>query len=239
MAARDAIWKAAVDACRAGELPMLPAKLEALSSQQNQEFNQQDPWVEMVLAWMDGEPLHRWDPDRDPSTVIYDENRPFTTAEILYSAGLRRLDQITRADEMRVATVLKQLKFCRAQKRVNGRADRFWLPSQPSQPSQPQGAEVATPETRSAAEGLGVLSPPSQPISTKRELKRKGHTTPGAGVISQESFEKSHRGCDTLAGSVALQSFQPSQPTFHEVVTPLEVVTPPAPAHSTPATCPR
>ena len=239
VAARDAIWKAAVDACRAGELPMLPAKLEALSSQQNQEFNQQDPWVEMVLAWMEGEPLHRWDPDRDPSTVIYDPSRPFTSAEILYSAGLRRLDQITRADEMRVATVLKQLKFGRAQKRVNGRADRFWLPSQPSQPSQPQGAEVATPETRSAAEGLGVLSQPSQPISTKRELKRKGHTTPGAGVISQESFEKSHRGCDTLAGSVALQSFQPSQPTFHEVVTPLEVVTPPAPAHSTPATCPR
>ena len=217
VAARDAIWKAAVDACRAGELPMLPAKLEALSSQQNQEFNQQDPWVEMVLAWMDGEPLHRWDPDRDPSTVIYDENRPFTTAEILYSAGLRRLDQITRADEMRVAAVLRQLGFDRAQKRVDGRIDRFWLPSQPSQPP---GAEVVTPESRSAAEGFGLPSQPSQPIPTKRELKKKGHATTGAGVISRDSFKKSHRGCDTLDTSVAPQSSQPSQPTYAEVVTP-------------------
>ena len=226
LAARDAIWKAAVAAYRAGEMPMLPTELEALSCQQNQEFNQQDPWVEMVLAWMDGEPLHRWDPDRDPSTVIYDTNQPFTSAEILYSAGLRRLDQITRADEMRVAAVLRQLKFDRAQKRVNGRIDRFWLPSQPSQPSQPTYAEVVTPETRSVADGLGLPSQPSQPISTKRELKKKGHATPGAGVIYQDSFEKSHRGCDILATSPAPQSFQPSQPTFHEVVTPLEVVTP-------------
>jgi predicted P-loop ATPase len=226
LAARDAIWKAAVAAYRVNELPMLPPGLEALSSQQNQEFNQQDPWVEMVLAWMDGEPLHRWDPDRDPSTVIYDANRPFTSAEILYSAGLRRLDQITRADEMRVAAVLRQLRFDRAQKRVDGRIDRFWLPSQPSQPSQPQAAEVVTPQTPAAAMGLGVPSQPSQPFSTKKELKKKGHATPCAGAISQESFEKSRRGCDTLATSLAPQSFQPSQPTFHEVVTPREVVTP-------------
>jgi hypothetical protein len=175
---------------------------------------------------MDGEPLHRWDPDRDPSTVIYDANRPFTSAEILYSAGLRRLDQITRADEMRVAAVLRQLRFDRAQKRVDGRIDRFWLPSQPSQPSQPQAAEVVTPQTPAAAMGLGVPSQPSQPFSTKKELKKKGHATPCAGAISQESFEKSRRGCDTLATSLAPQSFQPSQPTFHEVVTPREVVTP-------------
>jgi hypothetical protein len=217
LVARDAIWKAAVAAFRAGELPMLTAELEALSSQQNQEFNQQDPWVEMVLAWMDGEPLHRWDSDRDPSTVIYDTNRWFTNAEILYSAGLRRTDQITRADQMRVAAVLKQLKFDRAQKRVKGRIDRFWLPSQPSQP---QTAEVVTPKTPAAAVGLGLPSQPSQPFSTKRELKKKERATPGTAAISQDSFEKSHRGCDTLATSVALQSFQPSQPTFHEVVTP-------------------
>jgi predicted P-loop ATPase len=235
-AARDAIWKAAVAAYRAGELPMLTAEMEALSSQQNQEFNQQDPWVEMVLAWMDGDPLHRWDPDRDPSTVIYDANRPFTSAEILYSAGLRRLDQITRADEMRVAAVLRQLRFDRAQKRVDGRIDRFWLPSQPSQPSQPQTAEVVTPQTPAAAEDLGVPSQPSQPFSTKRELKKKGHATPGAGANMHPLLRKQVATVVTPPKTVALQSFQPSQPTFEEVVTPLEVVTPPAPAHRAPAT---
>lgn len=223
LAARNAIWKAAVAAYRAGELPMLSMEMESLSSQQNQEFNQQDPWVEMVLAWMDGDPLHRWDPERDPSTVTYDPSRPFTSAEILYSAGLRRLDQITRADEMRVAAVLRQLKFDRRQKRVDGRVDRFWMLSQPSQP---QESEVVTPQPPAAAVVLAVPSQPSQPISKKRELKSKGGATPRAGAISQESFEKSHRGCDTLATSVSLQSFPLSQPTFREVVTPLEVVTP-------------
>jgi predicted P-loop ATPase len=223
LAARNAIWKAAVAAYRADELPMLSMEMESLSSQQNQEFNQQDPWVEMVLGWMDGDPLHRWDPERDPSTVTYDPGEPFTSAEVLYSAGLRRLDQITRADEMRVAAVLRQLKFDRRQKRVDGRVDRFWMLSQPSQP---QEAEVVTPETPAAAVGLVVLSQPSQPISKERELKSKGGSAPAPSGISQESFEKSHRGCDTLTTSVALQSFQPSQPAFREVVTPLEVVTP-------------
>ena len=116
-----------------------------------------------------------------------------------------------------MAAVLRQLGVDRAQKRVDGRIDRFWLPSQPSQPP---GAEVVTPESRSAAEGFGLPSQPSQPIPTKRELKKKGHATTGAGVISRDSFKKSHRGCDTLGTSVAPQSSQPSQPTYAEVVTP-------------------
>jgi hypothetical protein len=203
-----------------GELPMLPPELEALSSQQNQEFNQQDPWVEMVLAWMDGEPLHRWDPDRDPGTVIYDANRPFTSAEILYSAGLRRLDQITRADEMRVAAVLRQLKFDRAQKRVNGRTDRFWLPSQPSQPSQPQAEEVVTPETPSAAVGLGVPSQPSQPISTKRGLKEEGHTALGAGAFPRRVLKNHVEVVTPWAHSLRRSRFAPSQPPFPRCDTP-------------------
>jgi predicted P-loop ATPase len=214
LAARDAIWKAAVAAYRAGELPMLPPELEALSSQQNQEFNQQDPWVEMVLAWMDGEPLHRWDPDRDPSTVIYDANRPFTSAEILYSAGLRRLDQITRADEMRVAAVLRQLKFDRAQKRVNGRIDRFWLPSQPSQPSQPQAEEVVTPETPSAAVGLGLPSQPSQPISTKRGLKKGGHPRREPGQFPRTVLKNHVEVVTPWAHPLRRSRFAPSQPPF-------------------------
>jgi len=110
-AARDAIWKAAVLAHEDGELPMLSKELEALSAAQNEQFNEQDAWVGMVQAWMDGEPLHRWDPDRDPSTKKFDPAGAFASAEILYSAGLKRPDAITRADEMRLGEVLKGLGF--------------------------------------------------------------------------------------------------------------------------------
>jgi hypothetical protein len=223
-AARDGIWKAAVQAWRQKELPMLPADLEVLSSKQNERFNEHDPWLDMVQAWLDGDPIHRWDPDRDPSTTRYDPDIPFTSAEVLYSAGLKRPDAITRADEMRVAAVLKQLHFKRVkQKRVNGKAARTWQMSQPSQPSQPQAAEVVTPQTATAARDLGLLSQPSQPLEVKGVMS-------GDDVAAGSNTLLGKRGCDTPAKPVkttAAQSISVSQPTFSEVVTAAEVVTPP------------
>jgi predicted P-loop ATPase len=133
LAARDGIWKAAVAAYRAGELPVLSAEMEQLSALQNEDFNAQDPWVEMVRAWMAGEPMHRWDPDRDPSTVAFSSDRPVATSDVIYSAGLRRPDQITKADQMRAAAVLRKLGFRQGkQQRVDGRPARLWELSQPS-----------------------------------------------------------------------------------------------------------
>lgn len=138
---RDGIWKAAVIAYRSGELPMLSTAMETLSATQNEDFNQQDPWVEMVRAWMDHDPLVRWDRDRDPSPLRYDPKQPFTIAEALYSAGLRRPEQIQKYDENRISAVLKQLGFQRRkQERVGGRKVRRWELSQPPQPPQPQDA---------------------------------------------------------------------------------------------------
>jgi len=197
LAARDGIWKSAVAAYRAGELPMLAPEMERLSAQQNEEFNAQDPWTEMVRAWMDGDPLHRWDPDRDPSTMRYDTETPFTSADVLYSAGLRRPDAITRADEMRVAAVLRQLGFNKGrQQRIDGRVARLW---ELSQPSQPQAAEVVTPQRPCAAVDLGQLSQPSQPNSLKKEeeSRRKEGGQPATASGFEGSFEKCTRGCDT------------------------------------------
>jgi len=226
-AARDSIWKAAVIAYRSGELPMLSTAMETLSATQNEDFNQQDPWVEMVRAWMDGEPLARWDRDRDPSPLRYDPEQPFTSAEVLYSAGLRRPDQIQRYDENRISAVLKKMGFQkRKQERVGGRKVRRWELSQPPQPPQPQGAGVVTPQTDCTETGLSTLSQPPQPISGKREEVEES-ATGGAGEHTNQVF--SEGGCGTPLHppkSIEAQSVSVSQPPLEEVVTPEGVKTP-------------
>jgi len=204
-AARDAIWKAAVLAHEAGELPMLSKELEALSTAQNEQYNEQDAWVGMVQAWMDGKPLHRWDPDRDPSTTQFDPAGAFASAEILYSAGLKRPDAITRADEMRLGEVLKGLGFASRQRRVKGKPARLWVPSQPVPTVTTSTAEVVTPQTPSNAMGREVPSQPSQPQTRSRGLKGEGREGGGAAAVS--AYLET-RGCDTPpapAGPAAAQ----------------------------------
>lgn len=208
-AARDAIWKAAVLAHEAGELPMLSKELEALSAAQNEEYNEQDAWTGMVQAWMDGEPLHRWDPERDPSTSTFDPAGAFSSAEILYSAGLKRTDAITRADEMRLGEVLKGLGFASRQRRVRGKVARLWALSQPVPTVTTSTAEVVTPQTPSGAMDLPSLSRPSQPKTRSKGLKRGEEVEEGAARVST-FFET--RGCDTPfspAGSLPAQSVYP------------------------------
>ncbi|MCP9806704.1 hypothetical protein KBY71_09280 [Cyanobium sp. T1B-Tous] len=174
-AARDAIWKAAVIAFRSEELPMLPPAMEALSAAQNEDFNDQDLWDEKVLAWMDGKQMVSFDPDRDPSPLRYDPHQPFTSAEVLYSAGLKRSEQIIPADYTRIGKVLRRVGFTQLkQQRVGGVRVRRWSPSQPSQPSQPPAPDAVTPPTACAAMDLAIPSQPSQPFSGKREKEEQG-----------------------------------------------------------------
>jgi predicted P-loop ATPase len=173
-AARDGIWKAAITAWRSGELPMLPTELESKNSEQNQQFNEHDPWTDMVLAWMDGDPLHRWDPERDPSTMKYDPAVPFSSTDVLYSAGLKRPDAISKNDQMRVAAVLRVLGFEREKHpvQVEGVRSRRWrLTAQPAQPAQPEMAEVVQPQKPAAAAGSAGTAQPAQPKKGNGEAK--------------------------------------------------------------------
>ena len=131
--ARDAIWKAAVIAHEKGELPMLPEELEAQSADQNEEYNEQDAWVGMIQAWMDGDALLRWNKDSgDPSPRAFEPNALITSAEILYSAGLKRPDAITRADEMRLGDVLKAMGFEKKKRGIRGWIFELRSPTSPT-----------------------------------------------------------------------------------------------------------
>jgi hypothetical protein len=124
---RDRIWKAAMQAWRAGEKPMLPAALAQASEQQNAEFSSQDAWLAMLEEWISGQPLGK------AGEEASDPLQPFTTADALISAGLRPTEQITRADEMRVAVLLRQLGYSKGSR---GKT-RVWIPLQPQPRPQP------------------------------------------------------------------------------------------------------
>ena len=73
--ARDGIWKAAMAAWRAGELPMLNRAQEALSEIQNETFVQSDPWLAMLDIAITEKP-HQW-------------REPFSTANALLGVCCR------------------------------------------------------------------------------------------------------------------------------------------------------
>jgi hypothetical protein len=217
-AARDAIWKAAVLAHEAGELPMLSKELEALSTAQNEQFNEQDAWVGMVQAWMAGDPLHRWDPDRDPSTTRFDPAGAFTSAEILYSAGLKRPDGFSKGDEMRLGEVLKGLGFERKQRRLEGRRSWTWLLSPPSPPVTTSAPKAVTPQTPSDAMDRKVLSPLSPPKTRSKGLRREEKQGEGAACVSP-FFE-------TQGGDTPLP---PARPIAAQLVCPVTTLPSPPP----------
>jgi len=124
---RDRIWKAGMQAWRAGEDPMLPAAIAQASEQQNSEFSSQDAWLAMLEEWIGGQPLGK------AGEQVSDPLQPFTSAEALISAGLRHTEQITKADEMRVAVLLRQLGYSKGSR---GKT-RVWLPPQPQPKPQP------------------------------------------------------------------------------------------------------
>jgi len=223
--ARDSIWKAAVLAHEAGELPMLPAHLEALSAAQNDEFNEQDAWVGMVQAWMDGDPLHRWDPDRDPSTTAYQEGAAFTSAEILYSAGLKRPDTITRADEMRLGEALKVLGFSRDKnptRTETGRVRRWRRLAQPAQPGTTSNLEVVPPDNHCSAAGLPALAQPAQPQTSSKGIEQLC----SKALPDKQSISFQTRGCATPSPPAKTSAAQSVYPGTTSPAQPRQVVPP-------------
>ena len=72
------------------------------------------PFWQSLVAANPGDPLVRWNHEAgDPSTSIYTATEAFTSSQIIFGAGLRPPNGITKADEMRLAEVLRSLGFQR------------------------------------------------------------------------------------------------------------------------------
>jgi predicted P-loop ATPase len=179
-AARDGIWRAALAAWRAGELPMLSRAQEALSEIQNGQFVQADPWLAMLQAAMEAMP-QRW-------------QAPFSTADALLTANLRKCDQITKWDETRIAPLLRQLGFEKKQQRQNGVQLRLWRPTATPHPSQPS-QRVTTPKSRGRdnsetlqQKGFEKPSQPSQPIHSEKPKRCESAADEAAASSTASSY---------------------------------------------------
>jgi len=166
---RDSIWKAALMAYRSGEKPMLSDEHEALSERQNDGFQAQDAWLEMLQSWMAGYALARFC-DSDPSPRMYEVDGYYTSAEILYSAGLKRPDQINNHDATRLGPLLRELGF--SSKRVTDGASKIRRWTTWTTPDHPETVSGG-PGSPIAPEAISDLGPPRPPEKVKRQQEKK------------------------------------------------------------------
>ena len=109
---RDRIWKAAVLAYRAGELPMLSAENQLDSNARNSGFEIESPFEGQIDRWLS-----------QPSTPDH-----FTSDQALTLSGCRSEGNIKRADQQEVTNLLIKLGWSKPTNKetVGGIRGRFW-----------------------------------------------------------------------------------------------------------------
>jgi predicted P-loop ATPase len=111
---RDAIWSAAVQAYRAGEANHLPRELADQVDIENLGYLVDSPWKAAIEDWL-GAP-------RNAARLI--------TSELLLTEAIGKpVERQTRADQMQVATLLRDLGFQKKRTTLEGR--QKWVFCQP------------------------------------------------------------------------------------------------------------
>jgi hypothetical protein len=219
-AARDGIWKAAMAAWRAGELPMLSRAQEALSEIQNETFVQSDPWLAMLDIAITERP-DQW-------------RKPFSTANALLAAKLKNEEQISRADETRIAPLLRQLGFEKAKNPAttdDGKRVRLWSAAQPAQPCTTSNDRGCAPPEPLRQRPSQRAAQPAQPIHSerlKKEPVKRGSVADPWGetpYVGETVVQVVHPPLDPLVQ----KGFDPAQPQDLGVVQVVQGCAPVAP----------
>ena len=111
---RDAIWSAAVHAYRAGEANHLPRDLERQVSEANLAYLVESPWLNPVREWLAS--------PRNAGT-------PITTEILLTDAIGKPVERQSRADQMQIASILRELGLIKRRKICGG--VQKWVYCQP------------------------------------------------------------------------------------------------------------
>jgi hypothetical protein len=110
MAERDAIWSAAVHAYRNREPNYLPPDLATIVSAENEAYQVESPWLPAVQDWL--------------AKLVIGE--AITTERILSEAIAKPIERQTRADQMAVADMLRNLGYERRRTMANGQRSWRW-----------------------------------------------------------------------------------------------------------------
>lgn len=113
-AERDGIWSAAVHAHRAGEPNFLPVELALQVNRENEAYQVSNPWREPIEAWL-----------RAPINAA----RVITSELLLTEAVQKPVGQQTRADQMQVGSIMREVGWSKRRATVDGRLK--WVFFQP------------------------------------------------------------------------------------------------------------
>jgi hypothetical protein len=105
MAERDAIWAGAVEAYRDGQHNFLPPELATIVSRENENYQVENPWKAPIADWL-----------AKPSNF----DAELTSETILTKAIAKPTERQTRADQMQVAAIMRELGYGKVRRTVAG-----------------------------------------------------------------------------------------------------------------------
>jgi predicted P-loop ATPase len=122
---RDRIWKAAMQAYKAGEKPCLSYDFQKESNLRNEDYQVEHPWAGPLDEWLTpSEHAAKW-------VERYGDFRKgapeqFTSAQALIGCGVRDEKCLRKSDEMEIALLLTQRGYVKRRVKVKGRP-RQWV----------------------------------------------------------------------------------------------------------------
>jgi hypothetical protein len=111
---RDAIWSAAVAAYRAGEPNHLSREHSSQVDHENESYLVDSPWKAAIQEWLNA-------PRND--------GRPITSELLLTEAISKPVERQGRADQMQVASIMRELGYLKQRQWVDGRSRWVFLPT--------------------------------------------------------------------------------------------------------------
>lgn len=173
---RDQLWAEAVARYRAGEPWHVDTpRFRKLCEEEQAQRVQEDPWEAIVSEWLAAPWVTRHDPiDGKFKSVPLDLNAGITTTDVLIGALKMKPGDVDRADQMRIAEVLRALGWERDPVRTRGNDGRTrrWLRSA-DQPDQPSSRLVQGGWSKNHEQNpdVGSMDQPDQPKSNSEQLK--------------------------------------------------------------------
>jgi predicted P-loop ATPase len=113
-AERDAIWSAAVAAYRAGAQNYLPLDLALTVNHENEAYQVSNPWRDPIETWL---------------RVPANHGRVITSELLLTEAVQKPVERQTRADQMQVGSIMRELGWAKRRTTHDGRLK--WVFFQP------------------------------------------------------------------------------------------------------------